>query len=208
MVSNFQTKKKLGWEIKNPFCFNKDLAAKILWKLAHKYQLWDRVLAAKYFSSRSIVDWFRDPNKTISICSIRWKALLDAFPLIDKWCSWKIGNRKSVRIQKDPWEGAYDSFILSVGPINTLHFLGIFSLWDVRKEVADEVRHTSSKSMEYLGLAQSLDDECITYLELLKFNFICLKEEDIDSLCWSKNPINGMYMVKMGYLMLLEEDFQ
>lgn len=58
------------------------------------------------------------------------------------------------------------------------------------------------------GLEQDMAKEWAAFVEILKSNFICLKEDDIDSLCWVKNPVNGMYSVKLGYLVLAEEDFQ
>jgi hypothetical protein len=39
---------------------------------------------------------------------------------------------------------------------------------------------------------------------MLKSNFICLREEEEDSLCWARNPFNGNFSVKMGYLSLPE----
>jgi hypothetical protein len=49
MVSIARPKIYGGWGIKNPFWFNKALAAKSLWRLAHNTQLWGRVMVAKYF---------------------------------------------------------------------------------------------------------------------------------------------------------------
>jgi hypothetical protein len=42
---------------------------------------------------------------------------------------------------------------------------------------------------------------------LLKSNFICLREEESDTLCWSKNPINDKYTAKLEYLSLAEAAF-
>lgn len=68
-----------GSEIKKPFWFSKALTAKSVWRLAHNSQLWGRVMAAKYFPGRSIVDWFREPVKSVANCSIGWKAMVEAF---------------------------------------------------------------------------------------------------------------------------------
>jgi hypothetical protein len=42
---------------------------------------------------------------------------------------------------------------------------------------------------------------------MLKSNFICLREEDSYTLFWSKNPLNGHYTAKLGYLSLVEATF-
>jgi hypothetical protein len=45
------------------------------------------------------------------------------------------------------------------------------------------------------------------YIDMLKSNFISLREEDVDSLCWSRSPLNGKYYIKMGYLSIGEESY-
>jgi hypothetical protein len=59
-------------------------------------------MANKYYLGRSIVDWFRDPTKSVVNASIGWKEMVDCIPLIGNWLSWKIGNDKSVCLGEDP----------------------------------------------------------------------------------------------------------
>jgi hypothetical protein len=49
-------------------------------------------------------------------------------------------------------------------------------------------------------------DEWNSFITLLCENFITLDREYEDSLCWSKNPHNGSYIVKLGYKAWLEEN--
>jgi hypothetical protein len=94
------------WGVKNIFWFSKVLVAKSLWRLTQDSMLWGRVMATKYFSGRSVVDWFKEPIKSMMKFSNVWKEMVKSFPLIREWIVWNVGNCKSIIIGKDPWEGA------------------------------------------------------------------------------------------------------
>jgi hypothetical protein len=83
--------------------------------------LWGRVLISKYLEGKSIEEWFRSPRKSVSVSSTGWKVMVDAFPLIGAWFEWCIGNKRSVRIGEDPWEGSSKNFKLSKGLVRRLH---------------------------------------------------------------------------------------
>jgi hypothetical protein len=67
--------------------------------------------------------------------------------------------------------------------------------------------HTCWENSEDLGLVQELAKEWNPYVDLLKSNFIYLKEEETYLLVWTKNHVNDIYTVKLGYHTLAEEDF-
>lgn len=110
-----------GWRIHNLFWFNKALAAKILWRLISNKMLWGRVLTSKYMAGKSIEYWFKSPRKSTFVSSTGWKAMVDAFPLIEAWSEWCIGSKRNVRIGEDPWEWSTSNFKLSEGLIRRLH---------------------------------------------------------------------------------------
>ena len=55
------------------------------------------------------------------------------------------------------------------------------------------------KNVISIGLPEALFKEWESFITLLCENFISLDEETTNSLCWSKNPVNGSCMVKLGY---------
>jgi hypothetical protein len=63
----------------------------------------------------------------------------------------KLAMENQLELGKTHGKGPLNSYKLSNGLINALHFLGIFSLWDARKEIADEVGHSIWKSLDDLG---------------------------------------------------------
>jgi len=63
------------------------------------------------------------------------------------------------------------------------------------------------KSVEELGLKGDKEENWKCYVGNLRSNFIFLQEEEVDSLCWSKNSQSGKYTVKLGYKALAEEAF-
>jgi hypothetical protein len=83
-------------------------------------------MSDKYFVGESIIDWIRDPRKTVSNSSIVWKALDNAFPIIDSWIAWKIGNGKNIRVGLDPWVGSSENYRLPEATLASLHEAGVF----------------------------------------------------------------------------------
>jgi hypothetical protein len=65
------------------------------------------------------------------------------------------------------------------------------------------------KSLADLGLEGEKAAQWSKYMNMLKSNFIYLRKEESDTLCWSKNPLNGQYTTKlgMGYLSLADATF-
>jgi hypothetical protein len=74
---------------------------KSLWRMTQGSSLWCRVMQSKYFPSKSIEEWIKEPRKSTKE-SIVWKALVRAFPMVGKCLAWKIGNGRSVRLGEDP----------------------------------------------------------------------------------------------------------
>ena len=55
-----------------------------------------------------------------------------AFPLIENWTAWEIGNGRSVRLGIDPWVGAGEDFRLPPSVLNKLSEQFFFKLVDVQ----------------------------------------------------------------------------
>jgi hypothetical protein len=49
--------------------------------------------------------------------------------------------------------------------------------------------------------------QCSEYVGIIKSNFIYLREEESDTLCWSKITLNGQFTAKSGYHTLFEATF-
>jgi hypothetical protein len=119
-----------GWGIHNLLWFSRALAAKSLWRLMSNNMLWGRVLMSNYLAGKTIEEWFCMPRKSVLSSSTRWKAMVDAFPLLGKWAAWRIGNGRSIRVGEDPWEGSDNKLLTTNGLLRRLHVQGIHSLRD------------------------------------------------------------------------------
>jgi hypothetical protein len=195
-----------GWGLKYIRLFTKSLAGHNMWHLSMGNSLWIRVMNSKYFPNLFVTDWFRTPVKS-SKGSIVWKVLVEAFPLVGSWTMWKVGNGKKVHVGEDPWIGAGDKFHLSPLLILALKEKNVCSLFYASIGAPHLRGHLGWKDAYMLDLPEELQDEWESYVKLLCENFIILDEETKDSLCWSRNPKSGSYIVKLGYRSWVEEHF-
>jgi hypothetical protein len=60
----------------------------------------------------------------------------------------------------------------------------------------------------HVGAWGNQAEEWITFTDLLNSNFIHLREEEDDSIVWSRNEKNGNYTIKLGYLSQAEVAFE
>jgi hypothetical protein len=81
-----------GWGLKNIFLFSKALTTKGGWRLINTSSLWTKVIVQKYIAPISLEAWIRSQPKTTKGALVIWKAILNAFPLIENGLAWKIGN--------------------------------------------------------------------------------------------------------------------
>jgi hypothetical protein len=145
-------KKVGGWGNKIIFTFGKALASKSLWRCLMVPGLWHEVIMKKYLRKKSVTGWFREERKSWSGISNIWRALTSTTPIITDWLAWKPGDGKDIRIGTDLIVGAHSYYKLSRNLIHTVKLLGIKFLAQVRNLDMDELRHTSWKNYESLGL--------------------------------------------------------
>ena len=93
--------------------------------------------------------------------------------------------------------GRGENFKLSEGLVLKLRSLGIFTLNQVCSLSLQ--RETLWKNSEDIGLEEGQKKELEEYVSLLKSSFIHSEEEKADKLGWTKNPVNGDFMAKLGY---------
>ena len=86
----------------------------------------------KYCPGSTIIEWFKNPNKTHKNRSIGWKALVESYPLVGNWIASRIGNGTQVRLGEDLWVGAEENFILSESIISQLRAQRIIVLADAQ----------------------------------------------------------------------------
>jgi hypothetical protein len=75
---------------------------------------------------------------------------------------------KTTESEKTHGKEASYSFKLYDGLIYDLHNLGIYSIWDVKKENMDEIRRTLGKYQADLGMEEEKFIEWEDFVELLK----------------------------------------
>jgi hypothetical protein len=85
----------------------------------------------KYVSPTTLLDWIRDPWKSIKNVSNHWKAMVLAFLVIGNSLTLKVGNGKNVRIGSDPIMGCGEYVFITPNLINHLHEKGIFNLHQI-----------------------------------------------------------------------------
>ena len=87
-----------GWGLKNIFHFSIDLVAKCGWRLISTTSPWTEVIAQKYISPSSMIEWIRNPQKSYRGGSVLWKAIIKSFSLIGDNLAWRVGNGALVRM--------------------------------------------------------------------------------------------------------------
>jgi len=93
--------KDLGkWGIKHILHFLKSFVAKGGWKLITKKGIWQNILFHKYISPKSIKEWVKSPNRKVRRGSNFWKALIEAFSIINSYLCRKVGNGHSIKLCK------------------------------------------------------------------------------------------------------------
>jgi hypothetical protein len=127
-----------------------------------------------------------------------WKAILNAFPLIENGLAWKIGNGNRLRIGSDPWPGSDGNHLLTEQLIQSLHSRDILFL----SSLADPSRSTlwsqGWKDPYSLGLREEEIRELENFIHCLKLAQIRLSDSE-DELIWDPAP-SGSYSPKLGYL--------
>jgi hypothetical protein len=154
----------------------------------------------KYIEPIPVEIWIRSQQKSIKGASVIWKAIINAFPVIENGLAWKIGNGQCFRLGKDPWPGSEGQHILSDQLIQHLSTLGIESLNNLVDPRLTTLWSQGWKEANRLGLS---DDEVIElerYINLLKISQIRLRDCE-DELIWDSTP-SGFYTPKLGYLKL------
>jgi len=103
-----------GWGLKNIFLFSKDLEAKGGWHLLNSSSLWTKVVVKKYIKSILVETCIISSQKSLKGASVIWKAIINAFPVIESGLAWKMGNGKCFRLGKDPWSDVKDNIYSTI----------------------------------------------------------------------------------------------
>jgi hypothetical protein len=189
-----------GWGLKNIFLFSKALAAKGGWRILNSTSLWTKVVVQKYIEPIPVEIWLRSQQKSIKGASVIWKAIINAFPIIENGLAWKIGNDQRFRLGKDPWPGSEGQHLLSDQLIQHLHTLGIVSLNNLADPRLTTLWSQGWKEANRLGLSEDDTIELERYINFLNISQIRLRDCE-DELIWDSAP-SGTYTPKLGYLKL------
>jgi hypothetical protein len=66
------------------------LVVKSQWVFLIGDSLWRNILIAKYTEPGIVIDYICQQRKSASNVSCQWRALMNAFPLIDNFLAWKV----------------------------------------------------------------------------------------------------------------------
>nr|XP_045088296.1 uncharacterized protein LOC123496932 [Aegilops tauschii subsp. strangulata] len=92
-------KKDGGMGFGDLYSFNLAMLARQAWKIIqHPSSLCAKVLSAKYFPGKSILE--ATPRKGISYT---WRSILKGLQLLKRGIIWRVGNGKSIKVWTDPW---------------------------------------------------------------------------------------------------------
>jgi hypothetical protein len=156
------------WGLKNIFLFSKAMTTMGGWHIINSTNLWTKVIIQKYIKPVPLEFWIKSQQKSKKGASMIWKAILNAFPLIENILAWKLGNRHSFRIGKYPLTGSEVKHILSEQLIQHLHFWGFTHL----NNLADHSRSTlwsqGWTNANRLGLSEEEKLELESYIYNLK----------------------------------------
>eukprot|EP00253_Pinus_taeda_P018177 PITA_18177 len=190
-----------GWGIKNLTDFSISLAAKSSWRIIKMENLWTKVIKRKYIDPTPLEEWIRNPAKKEKNASVVWKAIVEAFKVIEQALAWQIGNGENLRIGKDPWVGCNGNFALSPGLIRHLESKGILHLRQIEKIGFSSIWGQAWKSGEELGLHPASWNEWKVYTEELSRSNVRIRDRQ-DQLVWA-HAENGSYSPKFGYKFLM-----
>eukprot|EP00253_Pinus_taeda_P003487 PITA_03487 len=190
-----------GWGIKRFPEFRLSLAAKSGWRLISMENLWTRVVKRKYIDPIPMEDWIRSQDKKMKHSSVIWKATVEAFTVIEQGLAWKVGDRKHLRIGRDPWVGCNEAFALSPGLLRHLDSKGFFTLDQLEKVGHSSIWGQAWKNAEDLGLNIRWHNEWASYVKELHLSNIRIKS-DQDVLMWAQGK-TGVYSPKDGYSFLM-----
>jgi hypothetical protein len=94
-----QPKKEGGLGFRDLYLFNLAMLARQVWRiLTDPESLCARVLRAKYFPERSVLEATRVRNM-----SYTWRSILKGVEVIKKGLIWRVGNGEEINIWNDPW---------------------------------------------------------------------------------------------------------
>eukprot|EP00253_Pinus_taeda_P025786 PITA_25786 len=192
-----------GWGIKRLPEFSFSLAAKSGWRLISTENLWTRVVRRKYIDPVPLEDWIRSQEKRKKNVSVVWKAMVEAFSVIEQGLAWKIGDGRHCMIGRDPWVGCNEAYALSPGLLRHLDHKGIYTLNQVEKIGQSSIWGQAWKSAEDLGLNIRWKNEWCSYIQELHHSNVRLKNES-DLLIWAQGDI-GKYTPKDGYNFLMQK---
>lgn len=136
-----------------------------------------------------MLDWIRNPRKTINNVSIHWKALVQAFPRIGKWLAWKVEKVEQVRIVADPWTGCKELFRLTDGLIEIIQEKALFTLYQIVDPATTNIWQQGWKSSQRLVFEGDNANLWKPFVDSLNRSQVHLRKEDV--IVWSKNPALG-----------------
>jgi len=157
-----------GWGIKNLIDFSSSLATKSGWRLITAENLWTKVVKRKYIDPMPLEDWIRNTKKKGRNFSVIWKAIVEAFKVIEQDLAWQVGNGENVRIGRDPWVGWNESFALSPELNTHLDLKGIFGLNQIAIMGQSTIWGQAWKSEEELEIDPRWRNEWRSFLQELK----------------------------------------
>jgi hypothetical protein len=105
------------------------------------------------------------------------------------------------------WIEGGSSFKLSNGLLEELHEKSVYSLWDAKLNDVDGFSRSVWKYVKLIELSKIHKEHWRSFCSLLSANFIQLQEDVEDVICWGKNEKYGIYSAKLGYLVLVMNDF-
>nr|XP_023881744.1 uncharacterized protein LOC111994118 [Quercus suber] len=166
--------------------FNDAMLAKQVWRLLeNKSSLFHRFFKAKFFPKGTIFDAKEDKG------SFAWKSILKGHEIIKSGTQWRVGNGKNILIYNDNW--------LPDPQYPRIQSPPSFYGYDAQVSILiDKARRC--------WIEEAVDNNFLAHeAKLIKAIPLSLNEAD-NKLCWSNN-VNGLYSVKAGYNLLVNDEF-
>jgi hypothetical protein len=118
-----------------------------------------------------------------------------------------VGNGGKIKINEDPWIGINWIFLLLETSMESLRDQGVYLLREATVPWTREGKNQDWKTNEHPNLQGDMVEEWKQHVQMLSHSAIKIVDDE-DYMKSSKNKGNGEYIVNLGYVACIDEEWR